>query len=409
MSDEPMRPSTGPKDDADEDNPDRPEVIGRAGPDLLQRVTGFDLWHLRLPVVSRRDHGLGAVSGSCESVILRLTAEGVERGYGEAATWAPFTGSAEAGFAALDRYIRPHVLDRPVGHVGAIMADAAGAVAHATEAKAALETALLDLCARIAGVPVWALLGGKCRDTIPLSCSLADPDFEADLALVDRLAADGVGIVKLKAGVRGHRFDMMRLERIRADHPDIEIRVDFNQGLGPEDAVARVRDVAKMAPGFIEQPVRADQFTLMARIRDAIDVPLLADESVFGPEDMLRAVREGICDGVSVKIMKAGGLSRARQKAEMAAASGLTAYGGDMFETGLAHLAGAHMIAATPAITLGCEFYQAHYYLRQDILDGPFPLRDGAVVVPDAPGLGMSPSAEILERFALRSSIGRAA
>ena len=62
-------------------------------------------------------------------------------------------------------------------------------------------------------------------------------------------------------------------------------------------------------PDFIEQPVRAHLVDLMARLRDAIDVPLLADESVFGPEDMARLSH--IADGVSIKIMKSGGLVRA--------------------------------------------------------------------------------------------------
>ena len=94
---------------------------------------------------------------------------------------------------------------------------------------------------------------------------------------------------------------------------------------------------------------------------------------------MTRAIAEGICDGVSIKIMKAGGLTRAQTVARMAAAAGLTAYGGDMFEAGLAHLAGTHMIAATPEITLGCEFYQAEWYLEEDILEDPlpFPRRSG--------------------------------
>jgi len=368
--------------------------------ELSQKITGFDLWHLELPVTSRRDHGIGSVEGSCEIVVLRLTAEGGAQGFGEASPWSVFTGSPEAAMAALDRYLRPHVLGRRVGDMAAIMADAHHAVAHCTDAKAALETALLDLSGRIAGVPVWALLGGKCRDTIPLSVSLANPDFDADLALVDRIKADGVRLVKLKTGFRDHAFDITRLERLAADHPDLEVRVDFNQGLAPEGAVQRVRDIAGFAPRFIEQPVRAHHFTLMADIRRAIDVPLLADESVFGPEDMTRAVAEGIADGVSIKIMKSGGLIRAQSVARVAGAAGMSAYGGDMFESGLAHLAGAHMVAATPEITLGCEFYHAQYYLTEDILESPFPSSGGTVTVPDAPGLGIRPDVDKLDHYA---------
>ncbi|NNF92369.1 MAG: muconate cycloisomerase, partial [Boseongicola sp.] len=152
---------------------------------------------------------------------------------------------------------------------------------------------------------------------------------------------------------------------------------------------------------FIEQPVRAHHYDLMAHLRSITDIPLLADESVFGPEDMARAIKEGICDGVSVKIMKAGGLTRACEVARMATAEGLSAYGGDMFESGLAHLAGTHMIAATPEITLGCEFYQAKYFLAEDILGTPFPIENGHVVPPTTPGLGAIPDIEMIEKYAL--------
>ncbi len=373
--------------------------------DLLQTITDYELWHLSLPVSSARDHGIGRVEGACEIVVLKLTAEGGSVGFGEASPWSVFTGTPEASFAALDRYIRPLVIGRRVGDRAAIMADASRVVSHCTEAKAALETALLDLAGQITNQPVWALLGGKCRDSIPLSCSIANPDFDGDVALLERLRDDKVGLIKLKTGFKDHAFDITRLERIAQDFPEFRVRVDYNQGLDIEEAVPQVVDVAQFSPDFIEQPVRHYHFDLMARLRDLIDVPLLADESVFGPEDMARAVREGICDGVSVKIMKSGGLARSQTVARVAAANGLMAYGGDMFEAGLAHLAGTHMIAATPEITLGCEFYQAKYFLKEDILETPFQIHDGQVIVPDGPGLGISPDIDKLDHFSVwRSS-----
>ena len=368
--------------------------------DLSQIITGYDLWYLTLPVISARDHGIGKVGGSCEVIVLRLTSEDGTQGYGEASPWSVFTGSPEASYAALDRYMRPHVMGRAISERASIMDDAARSVAHCTEAKAALESALLDLEGRLKGLPVYALLGGKTPDRIPLSVSIANPDWAQDLDLLARLRADGVRLVKLKTGFAGHGFDMMRLEALAEDWPEFAVRVDYNQGLKPADAMAQVKEVAAMKPDFIEQPVPAPLYDLMADIRNHIDVPLLADESVFGPEDMGRAIREGICDGVSIKIMKSGGLTRARQVGRMAHEHGLSAYGGDMFEAGLAHLAGAHMIAATPEITLGCEFYQARYFLREDILETPFPCDGGAVTLPDTPGLGLQPDIDKLNHYA---------
>lgn len=75
-----------------------------------------------------------------------------------------------------------------------------------------------------------------------------------------------------------------------------------------------------------------------------------------------------------------------------------------MFESGVAHLAGTHMVAASPAINLGCEFYQARYYLREDILEKDFPIVDGYVAVPDGPGLGIRPDPEKVEKFTVQVS-----
>lgn len=368
--------------------------------DLDQKIIGFDVWHLDVPVTSRRDHGIGAIEGGFEVIVLRLTSEDGTQGWGEAACWSVFTGSPEASFAALNRYLRPLVIGRPLKQRGAIMSDALIAVAHVSEAKAALESALLDLEGRVAGLPVYALLGGKTRDTIPLSVSIANPDFDADIALMERIRDDGVTLVKLKTGFKDHAFDVMRCETIRRDFPEFGLRIDYNQGLHPDDAMARVLDIASFAPDFIEQPVRAPHFDLMAQIRTACPVPLLADESIFGPEDMTRAARARIADGVSIKVMKSGGPSRAQTTARIAALNGWAAYGGDMHETGLAHLAGAHLIAATPEISLGCEFYHASYYVQKDILAAPFPVQAGQVVIPDTPGLGIKPDADVIAAMA---------
>lgn len=370
---------------------------------LNQPITGFDIWHLQVPVVARRDHGIGSVVDSVDVVVLKLTTENGTHGYGEASCWSVFTGTAEASYFALSRYIRPLVMGKTVLDRPTLMAQAQHAIAHCTEAKAALETALLDLHGRLAGVPVYDLLGGKCRDTIPLSCSIANPDFDQDKTLLQRLRQDHVSIVKLKTGFKGHAFDMARLDYIKTHYPEFALRVDYNQGLDVDQALPCVKEIANtFAPDFIEQPVAAHEYFAMADIRHAIDVPLLADESIFGPEDMKLATHLGIADGVSIKIMKAGGLTRAQTVAQMAQDHGMTAYGGDMFETGLAHLAGTHMIAATPEITLGCEFYQASYFLAQDILTTPYPVQNGQVVIPNGAGLGMDINPYTLEQFAIK-------
>ena len=75
-----------------------------------------------------------------------------------------------------------------------------------------------------------------------------------------------------------------------------------------------------------------------------------------------------------------------------------------MHETGLGHLSGVHLMAATPEIALGCEFYHAKYYVREDILTDIFPINNGYVKIPDNPGLGMKPDLEKIEKLTIRKS-----
>ena len=375
--------------------------------ELSQKIVAMDAWYCKVPVNARRDHGIGSVQGTIDVVVVRLTSESGLHGFGEASPWPVFCGTAEGCMAAFSRYFVPHVIGAAVKDAQNIMRTCEKAVVHSSDAKAALESALLDLTGKIVSLPVHALIGGKVRDRIPLSVSIANPEFDDDKALAQRIHDDGVRVVKVKTGFKDHAFDVARIEWLKKQYPDFIIRVDYNQGLDPYDALRKLKDIDALDVSFIEQPVAARHWQSMRELRQSIDTPLLADESVFTPSDMVRAVIEDICDAVSIKIMKCGGLNRGKEIAAIAEAAGLAAYGGDMFETGLAHLAGLHMVASTPNISLGCEFYQATYYLDEDLLSAPFPLDKGEVVVPDTPGLGIEVDQEKVASFSHISTVSQ--
>lgn len=372
--------------------------------ELAQKIVSMDVWHVQLPVNSRRDHGIGTVANAIDVVIVGLETESGLKGFGEASPWSVFTGTAESNFAALDRYLRPLIIGKSIEDLQSIINDAEKTVVHCGEAKAALETALLDLKGKILGVPIYELLGGAVRKTIPLSVSLANPEFSADIELLTKLREAGIRIVKIKTGIKDHAFDIMRVETLRKDFAEFDVRVDYNQGLEPTDALRKLRDIEEFDVTFIEQPVPAQDYRVMQNLAAALETPLLADETVFSEADMTRAIEDRLCRCVSVKIMKCGGLTRGQSIARIAASAGMAGYGGDMFETGIAHLAGTHMIAASPNISLGCEFYQASFYLVEDLLVEAFPIENGEVVVPSGPGLGMDIDLARVNHYSINQS-----
>ena len=368
------------------------------------QITGVTVTITAIPVRIKRRHGSGDVEGTVRNAILRLDTDCGITGWGEAAPWAVFTGTVEAAAAALHVHLRPLLIGADPCRIEALMDAADHTLVGHPEAKAAMEMALFDILGQATGLPIAELLGGRCRDDIPLSFSIADPDFERDLEAVKQLYGEGLRLFKMKTGFAGHAEDLKRMERFRAEiAEDAELRVDYNQGLRAYEAIRQLRDVEQFAPTFIEQPVPGDQRAALGEIARALDTPILADESVFTPSDALAVAAGRLADLVSIKLMKHGGMLAARKVSAICEAAGIVGYGGDMFETGIAHLAGTHLIAATPNISLGCEFYQATYFLERDLLSEPFPVENGRVVVPRTPGLGIRVDEDRLRHYAVET------
>ena len=370
------------------------------------RINSFNVHTLRIPARVVHSHGCGDVN-CINSVLLELRTDSGFTGWGEGSPWPAFSGTAESVASALDVYLRPHVTGADPVQAGLIMRQASQILAGHSEAKAALECALLDLTGRISGLSVSELIGGRCREAIPLSVSVANRDFAADLDRCQELWSDGIRIFKVKTGFAEHRFDIMRLERLRDLFGDkVSLRADYNQGLPAYDAVRRIRDLESFGLDFVEQPVRRSERDALRNITRRVDVPVMADESVSDSVDALGAASGRIADLFSLKINKSGGIREALNVAVIARSAGIGVYGGCMFETSIGHAAGAHLMAAVPELTLGCEFYMSTYYAEEDIAAEPFPVRGGHVHVPVSPGLGAEPDPGRLRRFRTRLLTG---
>jgi muconate cycloisomerase len=366
------------------------------------KISGLEVWHVSWPLKMKRRHGVGDIERAMGGVIVKLTTDAGLVGWGEAAPWSVFTGTAEANALGVHTSLRPLLIGADPFQVATLMAKADKALVGHTEGKAAIEAALLDIVGRRLGVPVAQLFGGFCRTRVPLSVSIANPDFEEDVAFARRCAADGIRIFKVKTGFLSHREDMRRLERLRAELPaDTDLRVDYNQGLEPWDAIRQLREIETFRPTFIEQPVRRHERAALAAITAAIDTPIMADESVFSPAEAIDLVRLQAADLVSIKIMKSGGIARGREIAAICEAAGIACYGGTMFEAGLAIAAGLHLLASTPNISLGAEFYTSTYVMGVEILATPIEIAEGMTKVPTGPGLGVTVDEDAVRRVSV--------
>ncbi|MCJ8141003.1 enolase C-terminal domain-like protein [Falsirhodobacter halotolerans] len=354
-------------------------------------IAALRVFLVESPIKMARQQGVGHIEGTVKRVLLELTSRDGITGWGEAAPWEVFTGTPEAAFAALDLYLRPIVMGWPLSNIRGLTQAMDRALVGHHEAKLAVEMAMFDILGKRCGLSVAELLGGRVRDSIPLSFSIADPDFDKDLERMHRMVPEGNRIYKVKTGVKPHAKDMAHLDAIRAAFgTDVDIRLDYNQALSPFGAMQVLRDVEQFAPSFIEQPVPRDALTAMAEFRRKLDTPILADESCFDMGDLRRLIELKAADAISVKLMKVGGMLKGQALMGLADAARLPGYGGTLWEGGIALAAGTQFIAATPGMSLGCEFYMPHHVLTEDVLEARIENRDGAVIVPKGPGLGIT-------------------
>ncbi|WP_175412561.1 enolase C-terminal domain-like protein [Streptomyces sp. TRM64462] len=314
-------------------------------------------------------------------------------GFGEASPMTAYTGETLAGLtAAVTEHVGPALVGRdPRDLAGAHTAmDAAIRGQHL--AKAALDLALHDLAARAVGWPVQLLLGGgRTGARVPTTWVVGLGTLEETADEAARYARLGFPHVKLKGGTDPER-DVALVTAVRKAVPEsVELSLDANEGYAPGDAARTVGRLADAGLDVIEQPLPRWDLDGLAALRGRADgVRVMADESLQSPHDALEIVRRGAADVLNIKILKVGGLHRARQVAALAEAAGLAVKIGTMPELGVATLAAAHLSAALPHATVPPDLVGPLLVTEDPLAPAAFAAtaRTGYVDLPETPGLG---------------------
>lgn len=336
---------------------------------------------------------------------VRVETRGGLVGWGEAAclggpTWSE--ESAESVQAVVSRYIAPWLTGRDAAGIEALRQEMARRVQGNPFARAAVEMALWDLNGRALGVPVHRLLGGRVRDRVPLSWSLAVASGEAELAEARDKVALGHRIFKIKTAAHPLAHDVERVCRIReAVGADVALRVDANQGWDRATALAAVRALEPYGLDFVEQPVPRWDLDGMAEIARRAPMPIMADESCASPQDALAIARLGGVSILALKLTKSAGLLGSMAVARIAEAAGLSCYVGCMIETSLGTAAYLQVALAAAPVIWGCELF-GPLLLKGDVVREPVRYADGAILALDGPGLGVEVDEDALRECSRR-------
>jgi L-alanine-DL-glutamate epimerase-like enolase superfamily enzyme len=311
-------------------------------------------------------------SDEAEVVVVEIRHEGVT-GYGEANPIERYDESAASALAFLQDAEEllgddPFALEA----IGARLGERPGE--HA--AKAAVDAALHDLCGKLAGLPVWKLLGLR-RAGPPTSWTiwLGDPD---DMARRAEKVRGRFKRLKLKLG-GGDGQDVERVRAVRAVS-DVPLQVDVNEFWSPDEALEALPQLQQLGVEYCEQPLPAGD-PGGPELKRRSPLPIYVDEDLHTLRDVPACAERA--HGLTVKLAKSGGIREAIRIVHAGRAFGLGMMLGCMNESGLAVSAGAQIASLFDHVDL-----DGNLLLTED----PWPgveLVDGVQLPPDAPGLGV--------------------
>jgi L-alanine-DL-glutamate epimerase-like enolase superfamily enzyme len=270
-------------------------------------------------------------------------------------------------------------------------------------AKAAVEMALWDALGRTMGVPVFSLLGGKLRESVPIRWGIGfgDPEAVAEEA-VQRVSA-GFEAIKVKAGRPGTGEDERTVAAVRAAlGDDIAIMIDANsafQTVG--QALTDLRRLESYGLQLIEQPLARHRLPDLAELRHKVRTPILLDESMRTWWDAYEIARHSAADVVSVYLSESGGILAALDACTVATAGGMQTLLGSQCELGIATSAMAHLGVVAPGLSYQSDA-TGHLRYRRDVIQEQLDYRGGHLFPSDAPGLGVTLDLDRVEEFRIR-------
>lgn len=363
------------------------------------KITKIDVFPLTIPLKGsfRNAH---AAKTSQNSIVLRVLADEGVVGVGNV---DPDPGYSEESFSetlSTAYRLAPKLVGLDPLNITSALERMDQLVQGRLDAKAAIEMALFDLKGKVLRVPVHSLLGGTLREDLSLNgwIGMVAPE-EAAREAIGWLEA-GFRSAKIKVG-SGVEQDRDRVKAVReAVGEKMVLRVDANEAYAVDDAIRLAKALYPLDISLFEQPVSRHDLNGMARVRKAVEIPVMADEAILGPETLIEVIKKEAADIVKVKVMKQGGIYRTVQMIQIAEAAGLKCVIGHGFGLAINTLAEIHVAASCRNILEGCEFV-GPLKIQKDVVKEPLRMEGGKIKVPQQSGLGAELDEEKLKECLL--------
>ena len=353
----------------------------------MSKIIRYEVTLLTRPhVVLKTSYGEAKQEKS--HAIVALYSDSGAVGYGEATPLSNFTGeTTQIVVSALENVILPLIigidsLDIAKAHV---IMDHAIAENHA--AKCAVDCAMYDLAAKELDIPMYKLLGGRCRDSVRINRHIGIMDDEQAVALAMSFTEQGFKSIKMKVG-GDVKSNISRVRAVRrAVGGDVKIRIDANAGYNYTQASEFIKGVYDCGIEYYEQLLPKWDLDQTVALRRNFGIPILLDESINSPEQAARYAISGAADAFTIKLCKCGGLYVAGQIAGIAEAFGMDVVVASTYDTHIGCGACLHLATALPNISAACDL--TTYASQPDIARYCHALEGMQLHAGDAPGVGV--------------------
>ncbi len=368
---------------------------------------------ITMPLEAPLRHGSGVHWGRFVRTIVEVIDDEGRSGWGEMGGGGE---SAEAAIRAMLPYLKGHDPLQLEQLRWKIMNPTASLYNNRTQIHAAIEMACLDLAGKKLGVRACDLLGGALRETIPFASYLfyryhdqktgAGGETTADdiVATARALQAEhGFKTHKLKGGHFAPDHDIEVFRAVAAAFPDDRLRLDPNASWSVEQAIRVANAIEDLNNDYLEDPTWGLEG--MRRLRQFIKIPTATNTVVINFEQLAQCIRHDIIDVILLDTTFWGGLRQAHKAGTVLETFQYGAAVHSSGELGIQLASMLHLGAALPNLTFAAD---AHYHhLVDDIITAPFTYQDGAIALPQGPGLGIQIDRDKLAQYkALYEELG---
>lgn len=328
-----------------------------------------------------------------DSTLVGVETEDGRIGYGEVCPLGPFYLPAYAeGVRAGLRELGPHLLGEDPRQLVKLNRRMDAVLKGHPYVKSGVDIACWDLLGQASGLPVCELLGGRYGESVPLYRAISQEAPDRMAAKVKGYRAEGYRRFQLKVG-GDPDVDIARIHAVAAElEPGDRLVADANTGWVQHEAV-RVAKAVRDVDVSIEQPCLT--YAECLAVRRQIPHPFILDETIDDLEVLLRARADLAMDAVNLKISKLGGLTKIRQARDLCVSMGIAmtledSWGGDVATAAIAHLAQS----TPPELLFTTTDFNS--YVTVSNADGAPRRQEGRMSASKAPGLGITPRAEVL-------------